>query len=96
MSEYVAIYVPVKYRSRSVPTALLKSSLQRQHTVINLITALSALTLLHSERPKLHTILAFLSATGLRLSKEWQILEVNFFSYKRTFQRIIIYQKKQV
>ena len=31
-----------------------------------LAVVLTSLTLLHSERPKLHTILAFLSATGLK------------------------------
>ena len=35
------------------------------------------LTLLHSERPKLHTILAFLSAIGLR--KEFASARVNAF-----------------
>ena len=33
---------------------------------------LSLLTLLHSERPKLHTILAFLSAVGLNAVPEMQ------------------------
>ena len=33
--------------------------------VIHRITEVQHLTLLHSERPKLHTILAFLSAIGL-------------------------------
>ena len=30
------------------------------------------LTLLHSERPKLYTILAFLSAIGLKIDPNWE------------------------
>ena len=36
------------------------------------ITDFSPLTLLHSERPKLHTILAFLTAIGLNLKVQKQ------------------------
>ena len=36
-------------------------------TFLRLITNFAYLTLLHSERPKLYTILAFLSAMGLNI-----------------------------
>ena len=36
---------------------------------VDLLEFLKNLTLLHSERPKLYTILAFLSAIGLTASK---------------------------
>ena len=43
------------------------------HTNCMEFTKILGLTLLHSERPKLHTILAFLSAIGLRCLVKWAL-----------------------
>ena len=51
--------------------------LQRETTVAAL-SKYGVLTLLHSKRPKLHTILAFLSAVGLK-GKNLLIKEQMFF-----------------
>ena len=38
-----------------------------KNCTVHILDVLFTLTLLHSERPKLHTILVFLSAVGLKL-----------------------------
>ena len=43
-------------------------------------TVVNSLTLLHSEQPKLHRVLAVLSATGLII--EFESLENKFFSLR--------------
>ena len=57
-----------------------------------------SLSFLHSERPKLHTILAFLSATGLRKSLVKDPIAVLYFAEKllRTFAHNFSAKKKSI
>ena len=57
------------------------SSGSRFYLSLGLAVCVSVLTLLHSGRPKLHTILAFLSAIGLNI-KYWQTNIIGLFALK--------------
>ena len=91
----MSVYFMGKYRCRSY--ILLCYHSQLFQLVLRLTSLLyiclnrtllyftSALTLLHSARPKLFTILAFLSATGLRRSTVF-ILVCQLFGFNSSFR----------
>ena len=58
-----------KYQQHTIGTDLNMNKLSVKDKNLNSnCTLVTHLTLLHSERPKLHTILAFLSAVGLNMN----------------------------
>ena len=78
-------FLPQREQILSCKSVILKQRNEVEETVptsrFHISISFQVLTLLHSERPKLHTILAFLSAIGLNYTKYFTVSSIQLLKY---------------